>query len=137
MITNQFPWLTIIILFPFIAALAIPLIPDKYSKFVRWYALGVGLTDFLLMVYVFWQNYNPSDSGFQMAEKYAWVPQLGLNWSLSVDGLSVPLVLLAGFVTSLSMLSAWQVDRKPKLFFFLILLLLLDTHLFGLIRRHV
>ena len=123
MITNQFPWLTTIILFPFIAALVIPLIPDKYSKFVRWYALGVGLTDFLLMVYVFWQNYNPSDSGFQMAEKYAWVPQLGLNWSLSVDGLSVPLVLLAGFVTTLSMLSAWQVDRKPKLFFFLILLL--------------
>jgi NAD(P)H-quinone oxidoreductase subunit 4 len=122
-ITNQFPWLTTIILFPFIAALVIPLIPDKYSKFVRWYALGVGLTDFLLMVYVFWQNYNPSDSGFQMAEKYAWVPQLGLNWSLSVDGLSVPLVLLAGFVTTLSMLSAWQVDRKPKLFFFLILLL--------------
>ncbi len=123
MITNQFPWLTTIILFPFIAALVIPLIPDKYSKFVRWYALGVGLTDFLLMVYVFWQNYNPSDSGFQMVEKYAWVPQLGLNWSLAVDGLSVPLVLLAGFVTTLSMLSAWQVDRKPKLFFFLILLL--------------
>lgn len=123
MITNQFPWLTTIILFPFIAALVIPLIPDKYSKFVRWYALGVGLTDFLLMIYVFWQNYNPSDSGFQMAEKYAWVPQLGLNWSLSVDGLSVPLVLLAGFVTTLSMLSAWQVDRKPKLFFFLIMLL--------------
>lgn len=123
MITNQFPWLTTIILFPLIAALVIPLIPDKYSKFVRWYALGVGLTDFLLMIYVFWQNYNPSDSGFQMAEKYAWVPQLGLNWSLSVDGLSVPLVLLAGFVTTLSMLSAWQVDRKPKLFFFLILLL--------------
>jgi NAD(P)H-quinone oxidoreductase subunit 4 len=122
-ITNQFPWLTTIILFPFIAALVIPLIPDKYSKFVRWYALGVGLTDFLLMIYVFWQNYNPSDSGFQMAEKYAWVPQLGLNWSLSVDGLSVPLVLLAGFVTTLSMLSAWQVDRKPKLFFFLIMLL--------------
>jgi len=122
-ITNQFPWLTTIILFPFIAALVIPLIPDKYSKFVRWYALGVGLTDFLLMVYVFWQNYNPSDSGFQMVEKYAWVPQLGLNWSLAVDGLSVPLVLLAGFVTTLSMLSAWQVDRKPKLFFFLILLL--------------
>jgi NAD(P)H-quinone oxidoreductase subunit 4 len=122
-ITNQFPWLTTIILFPLIAALVIPLIPDKYSKFVRWYALGVGLTDFLLMIYVFWQNYNPSDSGFQMAEKYAWVPQLGLNWSLSVDGLSVPLVLLAGFVTTLSMLSAWQVDRKPKLFFFLILLL--------------
>ncbi|AFY74813.1 proton-translocating NADH-quinone oxidoreductase, chain M [Synechococcus sp. PCC 7502] len=123
MITNQFPWLTTIILLPLIAALVIPLIPDKYSKFVRWYAVGVGLADFLLMVYAFWQNYNPNDSTFQLAEKYAWVPQLGLNWSLSVDGLSVPLVLLAGLVTTLAILSAWQVDRKPKLFFFLILLL--------------
>ncbi len=121
--THQFPWLTTIILLPFIAALAIPLIPDKYSKFARWYALGVGVTNFLLMIYAFWQNYDSSKSSFQLAEKYAWVPQLGLNWSLSVDGLSVPLVLLAGMVTTLAMLSAWQVDRKPKLFYFLILML--------------
>jgi len=122
-VITQFPWLTTIVLLPLMASFAIPLIPDKYSKFVRWYALGVGLTDFGLMIYAFWQNYNPSDSSFQLAEKYAWVPQIGLNWSVSVDGLSVPLVLLAGLVTTLAILSAWQVDRKPKLFYFLILLL--------------
>jgi len=122
-VNTQFPWLTTIILLPLIAAFGIPLIPDKYSKFVRWYALGVGVTDFIFMIYGFWQNYNPSDSAFQLGEKYAWIPQLGLNWSISVDGLSVPLVLLAGLVTTLAILSAWQVDRKPKLFFFLILLL--------------
>ncbi|MEO1467336.1 MAG: NADH-quinone oxidoreductase subunit M, partial [Cyanobacteria bacterium J06633_1] len=36
---------------------------------------------------------------------------------------SAPLVLLAGFVTTLAMLSAWQVDRKPRLFYFLMLVL--------------
>lgn len=123
MITNQFPWLTTIILLPLIGSLVIPLIPDKYSKFVRWYALGVGITDLILMIYAFWQNYDASNSTFQMAEKYGWVPQIGLNWSVSVDGLSLPLVILAGLVTTLAILSAWQVDRKPKLFFFLILLL--------------
>lgn len=123
MITNQFPWLTTIILLPLIASFLIPLIPDKFSKFIRWYALGIGITDLGLMIYAFWQNYDPSSASFQLTEKYAWVPQLGLNWSLSVDGLSVPLVLLAGLVTTLAMLSAWQVDRKPKLFYFLILFL--------------
>jgi NAD(P)H-quinone oxidoreductase subunit 4 len=35
----------------------------------------------------------------------------------------MPLVLLAGFVTTLSMWASWQVDRKPRLFYFLMLVL--------------
>ncbi|MBW4551749.1 MAG: NAD(P)H-quinone oxidoreductase subunit 4 [Aphanocapsa sp. GSE-SYN-MK-11-07L] len=35
----------------------------------------------------------------------------------------MPLVLLAGLVTTLSILSAWQVDHKPRLFYFLMLVL--------------
>lgn len=123
MVANQFPWLTAMIALPLIAALLIPLIPDKQGKTLRWYALAVGLADFLLMCYVFWQNYDTNNASFQLTEKYPWIPQLGLSWTVSVDGISMPLVLLAGFVTTLSMFSAWQVDRKPRLFYFLMLLL--------------
>ncbi|MGK7936452.1 MAG: NAD(P)H-quinone oxidoreductase subunit 4 [Xenococcaceae cyanobacterium] len=123
MIEAHFPWLTTLIVFPIIASLLIPLIPDKDGKNLRWYAMGVGVTDFMLMCYAFWQNYDTSTASLQMAESYAWIPQIGLNWSVSVDGISMPLVLLAGFVTTLSLLSAWQVDRKPRLFYFLMLLL--------------
>lgn len=49
--------------------------------------------------------------------------QLGLNWAVSVDGISLPLVLLAGLVTTLSIFAAWQVDQKPRLFYFLMLVL--------------
>ena len=119
----HFPWLTAIIFLPLLAALAIPLIPDKDGKTVRWYALSVGLIDFILMGYAFWNNYDASSSQFQLAESYSWIPQLGVSWSVSVDGISAPLVLLAGFVTTLAMLSAWQVDRKPRLFYFLMLVL--------------
>ncbi len=120
---EQFPWLTAIIVFPLVAALLIPIIPDKEGKSLRWYALSIGLIDFLVMCYVFWQNFDVTNSGFQLAEKYTWIEPLGLSWAVSVDGLSMPLVLLAGFVTTLSMFSAWQVDRKPRLFYFLLLLL--------------
>ncbi|MEA5574532.1 NAD(P)H-quinone oxidoreductase subunit 4 [Calothrix sp. UHCC 0171] len=120
---EQFPWLTAIILLPAVASLLIPVLPDKDGKQVRWYALGVAIADFLLMCYAFWKNYDPSSATFQLAENYAWIPQLGLNWAVSVDGLSAPLVLLAGFVTTLAIFSAWQVDRRPKLFYALMLML--------------
>lgn len=123
MIADRFPWLTAIVLLPLVASLVIPALPDKDGKRLRWYALGVGIADFVLMCYVFWKHYDASSATFQLAEKYAWVPQLGLNWAVSVDGLSAPLVLLAGLVTTLSILAAWQVDRKPRLFYFLMLVL--------------
>ncbi|HAA27030.1 MAG TPA: NAD(P)H-quinone oxidoreductase subunit 4 [Cyanobacteria bacterium UBA8553] len=123
MIAAQFPWLTTIVLLPLIASLLIPFLPDKEGKRVRWYALGVGIVDFILMCYVFWEHYDPSSATFQLVEQYTWVPQLGLSWAVSVDGLSVPLVLLAGLVTTLSIFAAWQVDLKPRLFYFLMLVL--------------
>ncbi|MEH2041352.1 NAD(P)H-quinone oxidoreductase subunit 4 [Nostoc sp.] len=123
MIADQFPWLTAIVLLPLVASLLIPVLPDKDGKRVRWYALGVGIADFALMCYAFWKHYDASSASFQMVENYAWIPQLGFNWAVSVDGLSAPLVLLAGFVTTLSIFSAWQVDHRPRLFYFLMLVL--------------
>jgi NAD(P)H-quinone oxidoreductase subunit 4 len=123
MIADQFPWLTAIVLLPLVASLVIPVLPDKDGKRVRWFALGVGIADFVLMCYAFWTHYDASSATFQLVESYAWLPQIGLNWAVSVDGLSVPLVLLAGLVTTLAILSAWQVDRKPRLFYFLMLVL--------------
>ncbi len=122
-IAEQFPWLTAIILLPLVASLLIPVLPAKEGKQVRGYALGVAIADFVLMCYVFVQNYDPSNSSFQLVEKYDWLPTLGLSWTVSVDGISMPLVLLAGLVTTLAMFSAWQVDHKPRLFYVLMLML--------------
>jgi len=123
MIADRFPWLTAIIVLPLVASLLIPVLPGKDGKSVRWYALGVAIADFALMCYAFWKHYDVTSATFQLAENYAWVPQLGFSWAVSVDGISVPLVLLAGFVTTLSIFAAWQVDLKPRLFYFLLLVL--------------
>jgi len=119
----QIPWLTATIVLPLVAAIAIPLIPDKYGKNVRLYALYVGLANLTLMVYGFWTSYSLDNTEFQLQETYAWIPQLGLNWSVGVDGLSMPLILLSGLVTTLAILASWKVDHKPKLYYFLILVL--------------
>ncbi|MBX2862286.1 MAG: NAD(P)H-quinone oxidoreductase subunit 4 [Leptolyngbyaceae cyanobacterium MAG.088] len=116
-----FPWLTTIILLPILAALLVPFIPDEDGKTVRWYALIVGLIDFALIVTAFVTVYDPASSGMQLVESYSWVPALDLKWSVGVDGLSMPLVLLTGFITTLAVLASWPVTLKPKLFYFLLL----------------
>ena len=117
----NFPWLTFSILFPIGAALLLPFIPDKDGKTVRWYALIVGLINFAVLVYAFVNYYDPSSSGMQLVESYTWVSTLDLKWSVGADGLSMPLILLTGFITTLATLASWPVTLKPKLFYFLML----------------
>ena len=118
---DNFPWLTTIILFPIAASLVVPFIPDKDGKTVRWFALSVGLIDFALITYAFYTQYDFSNSGMQLVERYTWVESLDLNWSVGADGLSMPLIILTGFITTLAMLASWPVTLKPKLFYFLML----------------
>jgi len=118
---TNFPWLTTVILFPLIASFFIPLIPDKDGKQVRWYALVIGLINFALIVAAFYLDYDFSNPELQLVESYSWIPELDLNWSVGADGLSMPLILLTGFITTLAILAAWPVTLKPKLFYFLML----------------
>lgn len=120
---TNFPWLTTIILFPIIASFFIPLIPDKDGKNVRWYALVIGLIDFTFIVYAFYQGYDLSNPDLQLVESYSWIPQLDFKWSVGADGLSMPLIILTGFITTLAIMAAWPVSFKPKLFYFLMLLM--------------
>ena len=121
--TTAFPWLSALIFLPLIASLAIPVLPGKDAKVVRWYALGVGLADFALSIYALWKHYDFSSADYQFVEKLSWIPQMGLTWSLAIDGLSMPLVVLTGLVTTMSILAGWQVKEKPRLFYFLMLVM--------------
>ncbi len=118
----SFPWLTFSILFPVGMSFLIPFVPDKGDgRTVRWYALVVGLIDFIVLVWAYVSGYDPNQGGLQLQEQYTWVPQLGLNWSVAADGLSMPLILLTGFITTLAILASWPVSLKPRLFYFLML----------------
>ncbi|MGF1521444.1 MAG: NAD(P)H-quinone oxidoreductase subunit 4 [Leptolyngbyaceae cyanobacterium] len=121
MISEQFPWLTTITLFPFLASFLIPLLPGSSNKTVRTYALAVGLIEFSIILYAFARYFSLQESGLQLVESYTWVSQIGLNWSLAVDGLSMPLVILSGLVTTLAILASWNISHKPRLYFFLLL----------------
>ncbi|MFM7753587.1 MAG: NAD(P)H-quinone oxidoreductase subunit 4 [Cyanobium sp.] len=119
---TTFPWLSAAILFPIAAALLIPFVPDQGDgKQVRWFGLGVTLITFLITVGGYLNGYDPSVEGLQLAERWSWLPELGLAWSVGADGLSMPLILLTSFITALAALAAWPVSFKPRLFYFLLL----------------
>ena len=116
------PWLSLSILVPIVGALLVPLVPDQGDgKQVRWYALIVTLITFLITVAAYLTGYDPNLSGLQLSERVSWLPDLGLTWAVGADGLSMPLILLTSFITSLACLAAWPVSFKPRLFYFLLL----------------
>ena len=123
MVSEQFPWLTALILFPALAALVIPVLPARQKLVVRWYALGVSLIEFALILFSFGRYYDSQVAGLQLVESYNWVPQIVFTWSVAADGLSMPLVVLSGLVTTLAVLASWNVTERTKLYFTLLLLM--------------
>ena len=119
---ETFPYLSVAILFPIAAAFLIPFLPDPGDgSRIRWYALTIALADFLVTVAAFLNGYDPAVEGLQLVERVNWLPELGLGWSVGADGLSMPLILLTTFITSLAILAAWPVTFKPRLFHVLML----------------
>ena len=116
------PWLSLAILFPIVCAVGIFFLPEG-NKVVKWYSLGVTLITFLITVAGYLNGYDPDISGLQMAERYSWVPQLGLTWSVGADGLSMPLILLLVLLQVWQHLLLGQLHFKPKLFYFFLLLM--------------
>ena len=121
---SPFPWLSLIVLLPAAAALVLPLVPsseENPSPAPKIITLVVLLVDLLLMMGVLATRFDPSTEGLQLVERVSWLPALGLEWSLGVDGLSAPLVVLSGLVTFLSVAASWSVQRKSRLYFALML----------------
>ncbi|WP_456397327.1 complex I subunit 4 family protein [Desulfurobacterium sp.] len=111
--------LTGLILLPIVAAIVIPFIKDE--KTVRIYSLIVGFAEILLSIPLI-TGFRP-DGGFQFVEKIPWIPSLGLNYYLGVDGISILMVLLTTFLLPVTVLCSWTyIKKRVKEFHIAILL---------------
>ena len=93
---ETFPWLSLIVLFPLIGALIMPFLSSKEGEdntLPRNISLSFLFIDFLLIIGVLFQKFDISNSSIQLVERITWLPQIGLEWSLGVDGLSAPLAV--------------------------------------------
>jgi len=102
--------------------------PERESA-VRAIALVFSLLTFAATLYL-WARFNPVSPDFQFVERHAWLPQFGISYHLGVDGISLFLLVLTGFLTPLALLSSWQsVHKNVKLFSFF--MLALETAMLG------
>ncbi|MFZ9173699.1 MAG: NAD(P)H-quinone oxidoreductase subunit D4, partial [Vulcanococcus sp.] len=94
--------LFLLLLFPLLGALLLPLLPTQ-SDWVRRGALAAALLQLLDGLWL-WQH-PPA------ALSLSWLPQLGLRLELGLDGLTIPLVLLAALLTAMAVLAS-PVDQS-------------------------
>jgi len=107
----------------------ISIFSDNPSKSMKISALAISIIEFLISLPLFF-NFDLSISSFQFETKALWFPDIGVNYHLGLDGISLFLVLLTTFITPLTILSSWDSIEKG-LREFLCLLLFLETALIG------
>ncbi|WP_434684639.1 NADH-quinone oxidoreductase subunit M [Pseudanabaena minima] len=112
--------LSALIWLPVIGALVIALLPKSLSnKGSAIVTSAILILDFLLL-----RQFDIGSSAFQLSENLPWLENLGLNYSLGVDGLSLPLVVLNGLITWLVIcFCEKQITERKQLFDVLILLI--------------
>ncbi len=124
----QFPILSVIVFTPIVAALLILLFPEERKDEVRVVALAAATFALLLSIWVYF-SYDVAAGGYQFLEKVSWLPALGIDYHVGVDGINTPLVLLTGVVMFTGVLISWKIDDRPREFF--AFLFILATGVFG------
>lgn len=70
-----------------------------------------------------WRRFDPSAGALQFLEKRDWIPFFNIHYSLGVDGLSLPLVLLTGLLFLIAVVASFGIAERVKEYFFWFLLL--------------
>ena len=95
----------------------------RRDSLIRWLSLVVSLLSFAVTL-ALWLGFDSASAEFQFVERVPWIPAFGIDYYVGVDGISLLLVVLTGFLTPIALLSSWEsVDRKVKEFSMFILAL--------------
>ena len=77
-----------------------------------------------------WWKFDRTTAGFQFAESAQWVPWLGIDYSIGIDGISLLMVLLTTLIMPLCVLCSWSYI-KTRIKEFTICLLIMETAMVG------
>ncbi|MCJ7425658.1 MAG: NADH-quinone oxidoreductase subunit M [Dehalococcoidales bacterium] len=127
----DFNYLTWIIFLPALGALIIAFLPRLSPRGVRWLAAVFTFIPLALSIYLFTIFDRSAEMAgvMQFEESLSWIPAIGANYHLGVDGLSLPLMILMAFLGFLVVLISWKIDLRPREYF--AWLLLLETSILG------
>lgn len=114
MISNA---ISLMILLPLLGAV-VSFFAGTRAKFV---ALIASFAPLVLSLQMY-MEFDKNSAMMQFVESYNWVPSLGVKYTLGVDGIGFPLVLLSTIVSILVIIYSWGETKKPNQFFALLLL---------------
>ncbi len=125
--SDPIPFLSVLIFSPLLAAGIAACI--RSERLLRWWTLLFTTAAAAFSLPLYWR-FDPGTAGFQFVEHASWIPWLGINWSVGLDGISLLLVLLTTLVMPLCVLCSWQyIQQRVKEF--MVCLLLMESAMIG------
>jgi NADH-quinone oxidoreductase subunit M len=124
------PILSWVVFLPGVGGLIILFFTKKHQEdLVRWLANIFGFLGFAISLPL-WFYFDPSGPQFQFMERHDWIPTIGVQYFLGIDGISLLLILLTTMLGFISILSAWKaITERVKEFY--VMMLLLQTGMLG------
>ncbi len=116
MISNA---ISLMIAIPFIGAIIAFLTRSRSQA--RIVALIASVIPLLISLWMY-MEFDKTSKTMQFVETYRWVPALGIDYTVGMDGISLPLILLSTIVSLLVIIYAWGENLRPNQFFALLLL---------------
>jgi NADH-quinone oxidoreductase subunit M len=113
---GDWPILSFTLWLPILGGLLVLASGDRAPNATRWTALGVAVLTFLVSLPL-WFGFDAGTAEMQFVERAAWIPLLGVEYYLGVDGISMPLILLTTFITIFVVVAGWEVIQyKPSVY---------------------
>ncbi|TFH12505.1 MAG: NADH-quinone oxidoreductase subunit M [Nitrosomonadales bacterium] len=114
--------LSVLLWTPAAGILALSLTPSRNTHIIR---LTANLFTTLTLLLSCWLViiYDQSDAGLQFSESILLNPKLGSYYALGIDGLSLPMLVLATLLTSIALLASFTISSGVKGYHISILLL--------------
>ena len=114
--------LSIVLFTPLAGMLVLLFLPRSNKTLIRVWANISALAGFLVSLLLVFR-FDKSIAGFQMVEKADWIPSLGVQYMLGIDGISLLLVMLTTLIGFIAILSSWSaVDERLKEYYAMFLL---------------
>src|SRR3954452_5767345 len=121
-------WITLL---PLAGAALVMLVPKDEESVARGIGLTISITTFLVSLLIL-GDFDGAKAGFQLEVNKVWVPSLGINFHLGIDGISLWLVLLTTFMVPLTLFSPQAIGlRNIRLREFIVCMLLLEAGMIG------
>jgi NADH-quinone oxidoreductase subunit M len=113
--------LTLTTFVPAAGAVVVALLP-RQGRIIQWFTLIVSLVTFGLTLHLAF-HYLSGQPGFQFEIDIPWIASPAIRYHLGVDGISLWMVVLTGFLAPLGVLASWNaITYRTKEFYFFFLL---------------